>query len=74
VFAAVQAWAGVEPRARVIGAVNTLNSVYIVAGSLGTTLLLKLAGLSESAVLTMLGLATIAAAAYLFWRLPKRVD
>lgn len=74
VFAAVQAWAGVEQRARVIGAVNTLNSVYIVAGSLGTTLLLKLAGLSESAVLTLLGLATIAAAAYLFWRLPKRVD
>jgi hypothetical protein len=45
-----------------------------VAGSLGATLLLKLAGLSESAVLTILGLANIAAAAYLFWRLPKRSD
>ena len=40
----------------------------------GNALAAQNAGLSESAVLTMLGLATIAAAAYLFWRLPKRVD
>jgi acyl-[acyl-carrier-protein]-phospholipid O-acyltransferase/long-chain-fatty-acid--[acyl-carrier-protein] ligase len=70
----VQAWAGVDRRARVIGAVNTLNAVYIVGGSLGTTLLLKLSGLTEPAVLTILGLANIAAAAYFFWRLPKQAD
>src|SRR5580692_5775994 len=47
IFAAVQAWAGEDRRARVVGAVNTLNAIYMVAGSLATTLLLKLAGLSE---------------------------
>jgi acyl-[acyl-carrier-protein]-phospholipid O-acyltransferase/long-chain-fatty-acid--[acyl-carrier-protein] ligase len=74
IFAAVQAWAGEDRRARVIGAVNTLNSIYMVAGSLATTLLLKLAGLDESTVLTLLGLISVLAAAYLFWRLPKRSD
>ena len=74
IFAAVQAWAGEDRRARVVGAVNTLNSIYMVVGSLATTLLLKLAGLSEPAVLTLLGLISVLAAAYLFWRLPKRSD
>jgi acyl-[acyl-carrier-protein]-phospholipid O-acyltransferase/long-chain-fatty-acid--[acyl-carrier-protein] ligase len=72
IFAAVQAWAGADRRARVIGAVNTLNAVYMVGGSLATTLLLKLAGLSEPMALTLLGLANIPAALYLFWRLPRR--
>jgi acyl-[acyl-carrier-protein]-phospholipid O-acyltransferase/long-chain-fatty-acid--[acyl-carrier-protein] ligase len=71
IFAAVQAWAGEERRARVIGAVNTLNAVYMVAGSLATSLLLKAAGLDESAVLGLLGLITILAAGYLYRRLPK---
>ncbi|WP_158814166.1 MFS transporter [Methylocapsa sp. S129] len=74
VFAAVQAWAGEDRRARVVGAVNTLSSIYMVAGSLATTLLLKLAGLSESAVLTLLGLISVLAAAYLFRFLPKQSD
>ena len=74
IFAAVQAWAGEDRRARVVGAVNTLSAVYIVAGSLATTLLLKFAELSEPAILTLLGLISIAAAAYLFWRLPKHSD
>jgi acyl-[acyl-carrier-protein]-phospholipid O-acyltransferase / long-chain-fatty-acid--[acyl-carrier-protein] ligase len=74
IFAAVQAWAGADRRARVIGAVNTLNAVYIVAGSLATTLLLKLGGLSEPTVLTLLGLANILAALYLFWRLPRQAE
>jgi acyl-[acyl-carrier-protein]-phospholipid O-acyltransferase / long-chain-fatty-acid--[acyl-carrier-protein] ligase len=74
IFAAVQAWAGEDRRARVVGAVNTLSAVYIVAGSLATTLLLKFAELSEPAILTLLGLISIAAAAYLFWRLPRHSD
>jgi acyl-[acyl-carrier-protein]-phospholipid O-acyltransferase/long-chain-fatty-acid--[acyl-carrier-protein] ligase len=74
IFAAVQAWAGVDRRARVIGAVNTLNAIYMVSGSLATTLLLKLAGLTEPAALAMLGLLNILAALYFFWRLPKRAD
>jgi hypothetical protein len=46
----------------------------MVAGSLATTLLLKLGGLSEPAVLTLLGLTSALMAAYLFWRLPKEVE
>ena len=71
IFAAVQAWSGEERRARVVGAVNTLNAVYMVAGSLATSLLLKVAGLEESTVLGLLGLATILAAGYFYRRLPK---
>ena len=70
IFAAVQSWAGEDRRARVIGAVNTLNSIYMVAGSLATTLLLKLAGLSESGAMVLLGVANFVAAIYLFRRLP----
>jgi len=36
IFAAVQSWAGEDRRARVIGAVNTLSAIYMVAGSLAT--------------------------------------
>jgi acyl-[acyl-carrier-protein]-phospholipid O-acyltransferase/long-chain-fatty-acid--[acyl-carrier-protein] ligase len=71
IFAAVQAWAGEDRRARVIGAVNTLNSIYIVAGSLATTLLLKLANLSEPDALIVLGLFNALAAVYVYFRLPK---
>ena len=70
IFAAVQAWSSKERRARVIGAVNTLNSIYMVAGSLATTLLLKLSGLSESMALVLLGAANVGAAIYFFARLP----
>ncbi len=70
IFAAVQTWASEDRRARVIGAVNTLNSIYMVAGSLATTLLLKLTGLSESMAMVLLGLANVVAAIYLFRRLP----
>ena len=72
IFAAVQAWSREDRRARVIGAVNTLNSLYMVAGSLATTLTLKLTGLSESMALTLLGVANIVAAGYFFVRLPRK--
>ena len=70
IFAAVQAWASEDRRARVIGAVNTLSAVYMVVGSLVATLLLKLPGVSESTAMALLGLANFAAAAYFFRRLP----
>jgi acyl-[acyl-carrier-protein]-phospholipid O-acyltransferase/long-chain-fatty-acid--[acyl-carrier-protein] ligase len=38
-FAAVQAWAGVDRRARVIAAVNVLNAAFMVVGSLAVSLL-----------------------------------
>jgi acyl-[acyl-carrier-protein]-phospholipid O-acyltransferase/long-chain-fatty-acid--[acyl-carrier-protein] ligase len=69
-FAAVQSWSPTDRRARVIGAVNTLNSVYMVVGSLLTTLVLKLAGVDETTVFIGLGVANLLAAFYFFARLP----
>ena len=70
IFAAVQAWAGEDRRARVIGAVNTLNYIYIVAGSLATIALQKAAHLDEPTLLVVLGVTNILAAVYFFRRLP----
>ena len=68
-FAAVQAWAGEDRRARVVGAVNALNYIFMVGGSLVTMILLQVAGLSEPMALVVLGVANIGAAIYLFRRL-----
>ena len=69
-FAAIQAWAGEDRRARVVGAVNALNYIFMVGGSLVTMILLQVAGLSEPMALVVLGVANIGAAIYLFRRLP----
>jgi acyl-[acyl-carrier-protein]-phospholipid O-acyltransferase/long-chain-fatty-acid--[acyl-carrier-protein] ligase len=70
IFAAIQAWAGEERRARVIGAVNALNYLMMVAGSLVTMILLQVRGLTEPIALVILGVANVAAALYFFRRLP----
>jgi acyl-[acyl-carrier-protein]-phospholipid O-acyltransferase / long-chain-fatty-acid--[acyl-carrier-protein] ligase len=70
IFAAVQAWAGEDRRARVVGAVNALNTIFMVGGSLVTMIFLRVVGLSESMALVVLGLANIGAAVYFFRRLP----
>ena len=62
IFAAIQAWAGEERRARVVGAVNALNYLMMVAGSIVTMLLLQVAGISEPTALVVLGLANVLAA------------
>lgn len=64
-FAAVQAVAPPERRARTIAAVNILNAVYIVAGTLITALLQShFFGLSEPLLLAALGICNFGAAAY----------
>ena len=45
-FSAVQAWAGVDRRARVVAGVNVLNAAFMVSGSVVFAALQKLAGLS----------------------------
>ncbi|HEY8580381.1 MAG TPA: MFS transporter, partial [Beijerinckiaceae bacterium] len=69
VFSAVQAWAGEDRRARVIAAVNIVTSIFMVGGSL-LTAALQFAGLSESALLTLLGALNVAAGVVLFRTLP----
>jgi acyl-[acyl-carrier-protein]-phospholipid O-acyltransferase/long-chain-fatty-acid--[acyl-carrier-protein] ligase len=71
VFAAVQAWAGEERRARVIAAVNVLNALFMVAGTVVTAVLqMKFIGASEPMLLVGLGILTVGASIYLFRNLP----
>ena len=71
IFAAVQAWSPVAERARVIGANNTLNSLFMVGGTLGAGVLLKATGADETALLAGLGALNLLAAAYFARALPR---
>ena len=73
IFAAVQAWAASDRRARVIAAVNALSYIWMVGGSLATMILLQVFRLSEPMALVVLGFANIAAAIYFFRRLPANI-
>jgi acyl-[acyl-carrier-protein]-phospholipid O-acyltransferase/long-chain-fatty-acid--[acyl-carrier-protein] ligase len=69
-FAAVQAWAGADRRARVVAAVNVLNALFIVAGQLGIAVLQKTAGLTASTILIGLGVLNLAAAVMIVRTMP----
>jgi acyl-[acyl-carrier-protein]-phospholipid O-acyltransferase/long-chain-fatty-acid--[acyl-carrier-protein] ligase len=73
IFAAVQAWAGEDRRARVVAAVNALSYIWMVGGSVGTMVLLQVFRLSEPIALIVLGVANLAAAIYFFHRLPASI-
>jgi len=60
-FAAVQAWAGADHRARVIAAVNVLNAAFMVVGALLIALLQKL-GVGVPALFALIGAATLVVA------------
>ena len=53
-FAAVQAWAGADRRARVVAAVNVLNAAFM-AGSTVIVALLQTAGMTTSQLFVLLG-------------------
>jgi acyl-[acyl-carrier-protein]-phospholipid O-acyltransferase / long-chain-fatty-acid--[acyl-carrier-protein] ligase len=61
VFAAVQAWAAPERRARVVAAVNVLNAGYIVVGSLIVAGLQAL-GVGTGMLFLAMGMATLGVA------------
>ena len=70
-FAAVQSFAGEDCRARVVAGVNIVTALFMVAGSLVTAILqLPVIGLSEPALLVMLGLLNIGASVFFFRTLP----
>jgi acyl-[acyl-carrier-protein]-phospholipid O-acyltransferase/long-chain-fatty-acid--[acyl-carrier-protein] ligase len=71
IFAAVQAWSSVDRRARVIGANNTLNSVFMVAGTLLASIILKAGGIDESTALAGVGGLNLLAAVFVWRRLPR---
>ena len=58
IFAAVQSWAGVECRARVVAAVNVLSAAFMVAGALGAGAAEHF-GAKEPQVLILIGAANI---------------
>ena len=69
-FAAVQAWAGVDRRARVVAAVNVLNAAFMVAGSLAVSLLQQ-AGAGTPALFMALGASNLLVAALVARTTPK---
>ena len=71
IFAAVQSWSSVDRRARVIGANNTLNSLFMVTGTIAASIVLKEAGIDESTALAGVGGFNLLAAVYVWKRLPR---
>lgn len=69
-FAAVQAWAGADYRARTIAGVNVLNAAFMTGGSL---LLagLQSAGVTLAALFAGIGIATVIAAFAIWKKMPK---
>jgi acyl-[acyl-carrier-protein]-phospholipid O-acyltransferase / long-chain-fatty-acid--[acyl-carrier-protein] ligase len=58
-FAAVQAWAGADRRARVVAAVNVLNAAFIAGGTIFVALLQSVLGLQTPGVFILLGAASL---------------
>ncbi len=68
-FAAVQAWAPGEHRARIIGAVNVLNAAFMVGGA-GIIGGLQAAGFNLAMVFALVGAACLLSAVWIFKILP----
>jgi acyl-[acyl-carrier-protein]-phospholipid O-acyltransferase/long-chain-fatty-acid--[acyl-carrier-protein] ligase len=68
-FAAIQAWAGADRRARVVGAVNVLNALFMVLAGL-TIMVLQAFGVTASAILIGLGILNLAAAVIILRTMP----
>ncbi|MDR3407750.1 MAG: MFS transporter, partial [Methylovirgula sp.] len=65
-FAAIQARAAPDMRARTIAAVNIQNALFMVTGSLATSMLQsRFFGFSEPVLLALLGLGNVGAAAWI---------
>jgi acyl-[acyl-carrier-protein]-phospholipid O-acyltransferase/long-chain-fatty-acid--[acyl-carrier-protein] ligase len=68
-FAATQAWAPAEKRARIVAAVNVLSAAFMVAGA-AVVALLQAAGLTLSHLFMLIGALTIVASIWIFRTLP----
>ena len=70
-FAAMQAWAGADRRARVIAAVNVINAAFMVGGALIFAVLQTL-GLDIPRLFLVIGAACLAVAAVIARTMPTR--
>ena len=68
-FAATQAWAPADKRARIVAAVNVLSAAFMVAGAV-VVALLQAAGLTLSHLFLLIGVLTIAASIWILRTLP----
>jgi len=68
-FAAVQAWAGADRRARVVAAVNVLNALFMTAAGLAVAVL-QARGVTISAILIGLGVLNLVAAVVILRTMP----
>ena len=69
-FAAVQAWAPADRRARVIAAVNVLSALFIAAGAILVALALEVLHVSSAGVFLAIGVLSLVAAVWIFRTLP----
>ncbi|MDE1973973.1 MAG: acyl-[ACP]--phospholipid O-acyltransferase [Hyphomicrobiales bacterium] len=68
-FTAVQAWVGVDHRARVVAAVNVLNAAFMVVGAIILAVLQKL-GLGTPLLFALIGIACLVVAAIIARTMP----
>ncbi len=69
-FAAVQAWAGADYRARTVAAVNVLNAAFMTVGTIAVAILQKL-GVTVPALFLAIGVATFLVALAIWRTMPK---
>ncbi len=69
-FAAVQAWAGADRRARVVAAVNVLNALFMTAAALAVAALMRAGGVAASTILIGLGILNLVAAIVILRTMP----
>ena len=72
-FAAVQAWAGADRRARVIAAVNVLNAAFMVVSAVAVAALQKATGMGPSSVFLLLGVLSLIVAVIIARTLPTNL-
>lgn len=69
-FAAVQAWAGADYRARTVAAVNVLNAAFMTGATIAVAVMQNY-GVTLPALFTMIGVATLLVALAIWRTMPK---
>jgi acyl-[acyl-carrier-protein]-phospholipid O-acyltransferase/long-chain-fatty-acid--[acyl-carrier-protein] ligase len=69
-FAAVQAWAGADYRARTVAAINVLNAAFMTGATVAVAVMQKY-GVTVPALFAMIGVATFLVAVAIWRTMPK---
>jgi acyl-[acyl-carrier-protein]-phospholipid O-acyltransferase/long-chain-fatty-acid--[acyl-carrier-protein] ligase len=69
-FAAVQAWAGADYRARTVAAVNVLNAAFMTIATV-VVAIFQHAGVTVPVLFIVVGASTLAVALAIWWTMPK---